>query len=130
MSVKSIVGVVTGFLAHYATEAGAAATALDMIVDALPIQPQDKATIKGHIATIAAAPGAITTALENLNLETPTPVKIDAADIERAVAGWMASNGVTDIKADIKSEVAAYFEANPVRPVLDAPAPNDTGTGE
>lgn len=81
---KDIFGNLVAFVAHYADEAEAAALALNAIVDHLPIQAQDKAQIKGYIEKVADAPGAIREWIDNA--PTPTPIKIDAADVNKAVA--------------------------------------------
>lgn len=89
----SFVSSVLSFMAHYASEAQAVSTALSNIVNALPIQQQDRDRINAEIAKVAAAPSAIIDWIEkNGATVTPMPVNIDAADIDKAVSAYLTTH--------------------------------------
>ena len=123
MSFKSVLSVVSGFLAHHANDLDNAVTALSGVVDALPVNAETRAHIVGAISGLSASADNIRTALEaGLNAATdaaPVPVEIRASDVAAAVDEYVASHSSL-----IESAVTAYLVAHP--PVA-APAPAPVG---
>jgi hypothetical protein len=122
MSVSSILAVVTGFMSHYAEESAAVHAALTDIVNALPLQQQDKARVTATIDKLAAIPGNIESSLANI-LETPPHVTINLADVETALGAFFASPaGISAVAAFFASPAGLAALKNAV-PAVTAPAP-------
>lgn len=113
------------FAGKYADEAAAVGNALDDIVNALPIQQQDKARILGYVEIIQRAPTSIAGWIEGA--KEPTPVTIKKADIEKAVAAVLpgilndtVTAAVTEALAKMRADALAEFEADRVAREADA----------
>lgn len=85
MSIKSLAGVLAGFLGHYAQEAATLHSAFTSILSTLPIEPGEKAHIQEKLDGLIKAADNITAALGH-GLPEETPVQISEKDIEAALA--------------------------------------------
>lgn len=131
MSVKSVLGVVTGFLAHHVADLGAVETALSGVLQALPINAETRAHIQAQIDTVSNSAKNIEAALAaGLGAidggAGDVPVEIKASDIRDAVAAYLAEHpagpDASDLAETVRGAVAdalpaaiaAYDEAHPV----------------
>lgn len=127
MSVKSVLGVVSGFLAHHVNDLNAVTGALSGVLQALPVNAETRDHIATLIAQVSTSATNIEAALEaGINAadgggDLP-PVEIKRSDIDAAVADFFASHA-SDLDGSISAAVAAYMVAHPVTaPAGDAPA--------
>lgn len=97
---SNIIDSFTGFVGHYAGEAKIVANALTSLLDA--VRPNSAIT-----AEVKDAINALETAADNISkAKAPTPVIINKADIEAAVAAVlpdMVAKAVADAMAKAKS---------------------------
>ena len=78
---------VASFIRKYAAEALATASALSTMLEGLALSPAQNAKVQETIDKLETAAANIADA----KLTDPTPVKIAKADIDKAVADYMAS---------------------------------------
>lgn len=109
MSIKSIFGVVTGFLSHHIADLSAVGNALSGIAEALPLNRGDKDAIKAAVARVEQSAENIARAVAAFESgETPvTEVHISEADIRSAVAAVVAEQ----LPALVAAEVARATKA-------------------
>lgn len=118
---------VLAFLSKYAVEMDAVSTTLNAILDALPIQQQDRDNIKAELAKVANVGNSIRDFLENKAPDlAPTPVNIDAADVERAVGSYLTTH-VGDATQLVEAVVASMKEQGLVLVAPGSPANNPDG---
>ena len=101
MTVKTFFQNVASFIGKYGTEVSSIGTALETLIDNLPIPKTDAAKVRAVIEGLQTASDNIQAALPKL-IEGAKPVQISAKDIEAAVAkvaGPLIEKAVADALA-------------------------------
>lgn len=119
MSAKTVVAAFTGFLTHHVADLTAVGTALNSILDAIPVNAQTRDHIKDVISQVENSAVNVTAFLEGTPTLSGGEVVVKQSDLTAAVTAYLKANPVKPVDpvaptdAQVSAAVAAYFKANP-----------------